>query len=137
MEFVAIQLHARYHGPPGRSGLLSSAQFRMIDRDGNAYDVPIVLDVTPRLGRTLFPGGEHTGWAVFQVAQGDGESVLRFEPYFPDLEVRYLAVANHGGRARPDAGMQSRPTGFSASGDDPARPRSGGDPARNRRAPQT
>jgi hypothetical protein len=91
-EFVAIQLQARYHGRSGRSGLLSPSVFQVIGRNGEPYEMPIVLDVTPRLSRTLFPGGEHTGWAVFQVAPDDSDAVLRFQPYFPDPEVRYLAL---------------------------------------------
>jgi hypothetical protein len=65
----------------------------MIGGNGTPYEVPIVLDVRPRPGRTLFPGGEHTGWAVFQIDPADSQTVLRFEPYFPDLEARYLSLA--------------------------------------------
>jgi hypothetical protein len=98
LEFVAVKLHARYHGPPGLPGLLSAAQFRVVNSEGKSYDVPLVLDVTPRLTRTLFPGGEHTGWAVFQIGLDDSDAVLRFEPYFPDLERRYLALNDDGER---------------------------------------
>ena len=73
----------------------------MIRRNGEPYDAPIVLDVTPRLSRMLFPGGEHTGWAVFQVDPDDAEAILRFSPYFPDPEVRYLALTESSAKAGP------------------------------------
>jgi hypothetical protein len=122
LEFVAIKLHARFHGEPGRSGLLSPSQFRVVDKDGKAYDVPIVLDVTPRLTRTLFPGGEHTGWAVFQVAPGDPNPLLRFEPFFPDREVRYLGVRNSVGREASNARTQPQAHRSGLSDENPAWP---------------
>jgi hypothetical protein len=124
LEFVAIELHARYHGRSGQSGLLSPAEFDVIRKSGEPYDVPIVLDVTPRLTRMLFPGGEHTGWAVFQVDPGDPDAVLRFKPYFPDPEVRYLALTENNAKAGPalDGARMPVPTNDSADAR-PADPR--------------
>jgi hypothetical protein len=99
LEFVAIKLHARYHGRSGQTGLLSSSEFQVIGRNGEPYENPIVLDVTPRLSRTLFPGGEHTGWAVFQIDPADSNAVLRFKPYFPDVDVRYLSLTTASAHA--------------------------------------
>jgi hypothetical protein len=102
LEFVAVKLHARYRGRAEHPALLPRSAFRTIDRDGKPYPVPVVLDVTPRIGRTLLPGGEHTGWVVMQVARGDTRAVLRFQPLFPDRERRYFALTDgsRSGRAQ-------------------------------------
>ncbi len=92
LEFVAVKLHARYRGRAGDPGLLSVSQFQTLGEDGRTYAKPIVFDLAPGLDRTLLPGGEHTGWAVFQVAPDDPGAVLRFEPYYPDQGQRYLAL---------------------------------------------
>ena len=102
LEYVAAKIHARYHGPDERPGLLSPSQFRAIDGKGEPYETPIVLDVFPDLTRTLLPGGEHTGWVVLQVAPGDSGAVLRFQPYYPDRALRYLALVEGGAQASPD-----------------------------------
>ena len=91
-EFVAVKLRARYRGRTEHPALLSRAAFRTINSDGKPYENPIVFDVAPRLNRMLLPGGEHTGWAVFQVAPGDTRAVLRFQPLYPDRDRRYFAL---------------------------------------------
>ncbi len=93
LEFVAVKLQARYLGHSGQPGLLSASQFQSIAGDGRPYARAIVLDLSPGLSRTLLPGGEHTGWAVFQVAPGDARAVLRFAPLYPDEGERFLALA--------------------------------------------
>jgi len=100
-EYVAIKLRAQYHAQSERPGLLTASAFRIIGGNGELYDAPIALDVSPQLSRTLFPGGEHTGWAVFQIDPADTGAVLRFEPYFPDRDVRYLALGRTTARAAP------------------------------------
>ena len=92
-EFVAVKLHARYFGREGEPGLFSAAQFKAVSGDEKPYETPLVLDLEPGLPKTLLPGGEYTGWAVFQVARGDARAVLRFRPYYPDDGLRYLALA--------------------------------------------
>jgi hypothetical protein len=99
LEFVAVKLRARYRGRTEHPGLFSASEFRTIDGDGTPYEIPVVIDVRPRLSRLLLPGGEHTGWAVFQVAPGDSRAVLRFQPLHPDRERRYFALAASN---RPD-----------------------------------
>lgn len=92
LEFVAVKLRARYRGRTEHPALLSRVAFRTIDGDGKPYESPIVIDVTPRLNRMLLPGGEHTGWAVFQVAPGETRAVLRFQPLYPDRDRRYFTL---------------------------------------------
>jgi len=95
LEFVAVKLHALYRGRTEHPGQLSLYQFRAVDGDGKPYDLPTVIDVEPRLSRLLLPGGEHTGWAVFQVAPGDSRALLRFQPFHPDTGRRYLALVGN------------------------------------------
>jgi hypothetical protein len=96
LEFVAVELLARYRGRTEQPGLISASQFKTIDGDGTAYPIPNVMDVEPRLNRLLLPGGEHTGWAVFQVAPGDARPMLRFRPFAPDRNRRYLLLVGGG-----------------------------------------
>jgi hypothetical protein len=92
LEFIAVKLHARYVGRSGSPGLLSASQFQVLSDSEEPYARPIVLDVEPRLSRTLLPGGEHTGWAVFQVAPEQLRPLLRFTPYYPDEGERFIAL---------------------------------------------
>lgn len=115
LEFVAVKLHARYQGRSEGPGLLSRSQFRAMRADGAYYEIPAVIDLDPGLDRTLFPGGEHTGWAVFEVDPGDARAVLSFEPLHPDGLRRYLALTE--GEAQGSAGTP-----------DPDRPVEGGAP---------
>jgi hypothetical protein len=92
LEFLAVKLHARYIGRSGKPGLFSASQFQILSDSGEPYARPIVLDVKPRLSRTLLPGGEHTGWAVFQVAPHQLRPLLRFTPYYPDEGERFIAL---------------------------------------------
>jgi hypothetical protein len=96
LEFVAVELRARYRGRTEQPGLISATQFKTIDGDGNAYPMPNVIDVEPSLTRLMLPGGEHTGWAVFQVAPGDARPMLRFRPFSPDRRRRYLVLVGGG-----------------------------------------
>ncbi|HVN39169.1 MAG TPA: hypothetical protein VMW19_13460 [Myxococcota bacterium] len=92
LEFVAVKLRARYFGRSGQPGLVSPAEFRAVSASGEVYPRAIVIDVRPRLSSTLLPGGEHTGWGVFQVARGDASPLLRFQPFYPDEGRRFLAL---------------------------------------------
>ena len=102
LEFVAVELHAQYHGSAEEPRLISPQQFSVIGPDGKPYARPIVVDLKPSLSRTLLPSGEHTGWAVFQVAPGDERAVLRFEPYYPERAIRYFALSGDSSLASSD-----------------------------------
>ncbi|HXK21244.1 MAG TPA: hypothetical protein VMS55_01065 [Myxococcota bacterium] len=93
-EFVAVRLRARYFGRSGQPGLVSPAEFRAVSVSGEVYPRAIVIDVRPRLSSTLLSGGEHTGWGVFQVARGDANPLLRFQPFYPDEGRRFLALTS-------------------------------------------
>lgn len=91
-EFLVVKLRARYLGGSGLPGLISPAQFKTVSQAGEPYPRAIAIDMQPRLTRTLLPGGEHTGVAVFQVPRGEPQPLLRFRPFHPDEGERFLAL---------------------------------------------
>ena len=58
------------------------------------YDLPSVVDPSPELSVTLFPGGEYEGWFIGQMAENETDIMAVFEPWleFSESNRRFLAL---------------------------------------------
>jgi hypothetical protein len=92
MEYVAVQVQARYLNTADRVSRIDGYQFTLIGSDGTEYERPIIIDVRPELSMELFPGGTYTGWLILQTRVNDPEPLLQFEPSYPDQGRRYFAL---------------------------------------------
>ena len=70
-EYVAARIHLKYIGTEDASVPTQYLLFRTTGSLNVLYDHPSVVDPTPVLDATLFPGGECEGWVVTQVANGE------------------------------------------------------------------
>ncbi len=82
MEYVAVKLRARLINSQRPDEVRSIDQlFLNITGEQNVvYERPLVVAPMPIFEAHLFPGGSIEGWEVFQVANGEQQLMLVFEP---------------------------------------------------------
>ncbi|MAT43861.1 MAG: hypothetical protein CL609_16120 [Anaerolineaceae bacterium] len=81
-EYIAVKIHVRNISPEDRFSYMDGSFFKSTGDAGVLYDSPVVVDPSPQLDITLYPGGEYTGWVVVQAAVGESNLLLVFQPLF-------------------------------------------------------
>ncbi len=82
MEYVVAKVYVRYISTKDQPNQIGGSYFETTGSANELYDLPSIVDPAPQLDVTLFPGGEFEGWITFQVAQGETNTVVVFEPLF-------------------------------------------------------
>lgn len=82
MEYIAIKVYVRYIGTEDKWENITGHYFKTTGSANVLYDLPMVVDPSPPLDITLYPGGEYEGWVVVQAAEGETNLTLVFEPLF-------------------------------------------------------
>jgi hypothetical protein len=82
MEYVAVKAHARYISTVDESLAIDGSYFETTGSAGVLYDPPSIVDPSPVLDATLFPGGQYEGWVTLQAAQDETGLLAVFEPWF-------------------------------------------------------
>jgi hypothetical protein len=80
--------------PQDRYVMLDSSLFKSIGDKNVLYNAPAIVEPEPALQAYLYPGGESEGWVILQIAQGEGQAQIVFDPWFgPDqINRRYIAL---------------------------------------------
>ncbi len=81
-EYIAVKVHVRYIGTEDKAEFIDGSFFKSTGSAGVLYDAPTVVDPSPQLDISLYPGGEYEGWIVVQASQGETNMSLVFEPLF-------------------------------------------------------
>jgi hypothetical protein len=94
MEYIAIKLHARYIGTEEKAEWLEPYSFNATGSANILYDYTYVQEPYPPLNFYYYPGGEHEGWIVVQVAIGESGIILVYNPIteYGDENRRYLSL---------------------------------------------
>ena len=82
MEYIAVKVRVRYISTVDQATQIDAYYFGTTGSANVMYDLPSVVDPSPPLDVTLFPGGEYEGWAVMQAAKGETGIMAVFEPLF-------------------------------------------------------
>jgi len=82
MEYIALKVRVRYISTVDQATQIDAYYFGTTGSANVMYDLPSVVDPSPPLDVTLFPGGEYEGWAVVQAAKGETGIMAVFEPLF-------------------------------------------------------
>lgn len=81
-EYIAVKIHIRFIGTEDKAETIDGSFFKSTGSAGILHDIPIVVDPSPQLDISLYPGGEYEGWIVLQALQGETNMALVFEPLF-------------------------------------------------------
>lgn len=81
-EYIAVRVHVRYIGTEDKATYIDGTFFKSTGSAGILHDAPIVVDPSPQLDISLYPGGEFEGWIVVQASLGETNMMLVFEPLF-------------------------------------------------------
>lgn len=81
-EYVAVKVHLRYIGTEDEAVMMWGDAFESTGSANVQYDLPAFFAPAPQLGAELYPGGETEGWVTDQVAVGETDIMLVFEPFF-------------------------------------------------------
>jgi hypothetical protein len=82
MEYVAVKVRVRNISTRDRAEAIDTFYFETTGSAGVLYDPPSVVDPSPVLDVTLFPGGEYEGWIALQAAEDESDLLVVFEPPF-------------------------------------------------------
>ncbi len=80
MEYLAVNLHVRSIGTVDKAESLNASFFSSTGKAGVSYELPLVLEPSPPLDISLYPGGAYDGWIVLQAAKGETGVMLVFTP---------------------------------------------------------
>jgi hypothetical protein len=83
MEYVLVQVHARYIGSGDEKHRIDPTFFKSIDSANVIYDKPSILDVrnpSPILQAELSPDEEYEGWITVLATAGGTDLVLIVQP---------------------------------------------------------
>lgn len=82
MEYVAVKLRARLINSqrPDEARTIDQLFLNITGEQNVVYERPLVVAPAPIFDAHLFPGGIIEGWEVFQVASGEQQLLLVFEP---------------------------------------------------------
>lgn len=93
MEYVIVHIGARNVKPDAGSDSISWLSFKATGDAGRVYDNPTVVDPEPSLDYDVYAGGEVHGWVTVQVAAGEQNIKLVYEPLFSLTgKPRYFAL---------------------------------------------
>ncbi len=95
-EYVAVKLRARLINSqhPDEARSINQMFLNITGEQNVVYERPLVVAPAPIFDAYLFPGGIIEGWEVFQVASGEQQLMLVFEPPLTLLagDTRYLSL---------------------------------------------
>lgn len=94
MEYIAVKVHVRYISTVDESAQMDGSYFKTTGSASVLYDWPSVVEPSPELSITLFPGGEYEGWVILQAAQDETDLIAVFEPLldFSGKNKRFLSL---------------------------------------------
>lgn len=93
MEYVLVNIGARNVKPDSGTDNVTGFEFKSTGDAGRVYDNPVIVALEPRLDYDVYAGGEVTGWTVVQVAAGEQNIKLVYEPLFSITgDPRYFAL---------------------------------------------
>ena len=93
MEYVIVRIGARNVKPDAGSDSITEFSFKATGDAGRVYDRPTVVDPEPVLDYDVYAGGEVDGWVTVQVAAGEQNIRLAYEPLFSlTAKPRYFAL---------------------------------------------
>jgi hypothetical protein len=82
MEYVTVKAHVRYISTLDKPMSIDSFYFKTTGSAGALHDPPAIVDPSPMLDVTLFPGGQYEGWVTLQAAQDETGLLAVLEPTF-------------------------------------------------------
>jgi hypothetical protein len=92
MRFVALDVTIEHVGKGG-THFACGFGFKLTDAEGYAYDPALIFDLEPDLNCIDLGSGEKTrGWIGFEVREGGGLSLLKYDPNVfttDDIEFRF------------------------------------------------
>ena len=80
MEYLLVQLNARYIGTNSTPQPLNFNHFRVTGELKQLYELPSISLVSGELNEDFYPGGERSGWLLFEVGANEGNLLLQFKP---------------------------------------------------------
>ncbi len=94
MEYVQVRMRVRNIGNAEGPFDVNGFSFNTVGDQGQIWDPPFMVEPSPELDATLFPGGWFEGWVTLQAGIGEGDLVLIYEPSFSFStdNVRYLSL---------------------------------------------
>lgn len=94
MEYVAVKAHVRYISTVDESISVDNFYFKTTGSAGVLYDPPSIVDPSPVMEVTLYPGGEYEGWVTLEAAQDETDLLVVFEPAFDMTQTnrRFLSL---------------------------------------------
>jgi len=93
-EYIAVRIHVRYIGSEEKPTSIDGSYFKSTGSAGILHDAPSIVDPSPQLDISLYPGGEYEGWIVVQASVGETNMMLVFEPIFDfsDKNKRFISL---------------------------------------------
>lgn len=93
-EYIAVKFYVRFIGTEDDSRSIDGYFYNITGSANILHDLPSVVDPEPALDISLFPGGEHQGWVIFESLIGETDLMFAFEETwnFDDDEIRYMAL---------------------------------------------
>lgn len=93
MEYVLVNIGARNVKPESGSDSIDGFAFKATGDAGRVYDNPSIVEPVPELSFDVYAGGEVSGWATVQVAIGEQNIKLVYQPPFSfTADPRYFAL---------------------------------------------
>ena len=93
-EYVAVKVYVHNIDTEDVARTISESDFKATGSNGVLHDLPTIVDPDPALDIRLFPDGEYEGWTILQVAVGETEISLVYEPLFEfgDKNKRFISL---------------------------------------------
>lgn len=92
-EYIAVKFYVRNIGTQDESKSIDGYSYNITGSANILHDLPSVVDPEPALDISLYPGGEYSGWVVFQSIIGETDLMFAFDENWSlfDDGIRYLA----------------------------------------------
>lgn len=87
-EYIAVKVYVHNIDTEDVARNINDTDFNTTGSNGALHEVPSIVDPEPALDITLYPDGEYEGWMILQVAVGETELRLVYDPLF-DLSGSY------------------------------------------------
>ncbi len=100
--WIGVQVEIQNNRTGGLPQHFPVTAFGLAFGDGAAVpDVRLLSAPLPDLSGDYFPGGRASGWVTIELPAGYGGSLLRFQPYRTDADVRYLTWGDGAAPSAP------------------------------------
>jgi SH3 domain-containing protein len=107
-NWIGLRVEIQHNGTGGAPRHFPVTAFGLAYADGSEVpDVRILSAPLPDLGGQYFPGARATGWVTIEIPALYDGSLVRFQPFRTDTDVRYLTWADG---SAPAASTADEPT---------------------------